>query len=130
LHPDRPLPAPSAPARPYGSAPELEEAMRLMTLREPAADRAWANPRQRRVAELIIRACRRAGGWTEGEFRPDDSFAMMIYDWEGMVMFDISVSLARELKLDLREADYRRFLEMTFGQVVAELARREYPPDA
>ena len=49
---------------------------------------------------------------------------MMIYDWEGMVMFDVSLSLRRELKLELRDTDYERFPEMTFGQVVAEIASR------
>lgn len=119
-------PLPRVTAKPWSSArrAEVDEAEWLMALREPSTGAAWRTDEERRVAAIIERASCQVGGWPNGRFLPDDPFATMIEDWEGMVYLDISIRLERELNVELSEGDYPRFLTMTFGEVVAELAGR------
>lgn len=122
--PDGPLPRVAAKRSSAARRAEVDEAVWLMTLREPSPGVAWRTDEERQVAGIVERASCQIGGWPSERFLADDPFATMIEDWEGMVWFDIYYRLGRELEVVPSRADYDRFLAMTFREVVEELAGR------
>jgi hypothetical protein len=96
----------------------------LLELREPTSPQVWADDERARIARVIAGACRRGACWPTDHFIPDDPFAVMIEDWEGMGWFDVSVSVERELHLRLSTDDYAQMREMTFCEIVDYVARR------
>ena len=127
--PHMPLPCPTnAAAGPFQIVPEIAQAAWILELRPPTPPSEWPDELRGRIAALVAAGCKFSCGWPNDHFRPDDPFAVMIADWEGMGWFHFSRTIADELGIDLDPDEFASFSKMTFGEVVNDLASREHRP--
>jgi hypothetical protein len=118
---EQPLPAPSRRSTVWQPAPEVGQAAFILRVRGPTPAEVWGDARRARIAALMAAACARGAGWPTDHFRPDDSFAMMIDDWEGMGWFEFVMTVDRELKIRV-DSRLGRFLTLTFSAVVDDVS--------
>jgi hypothetical protein len=113
---------PSRPNRVAGTCPEAEEAAWVLTLRPPTPPGVWTSRAHAAIAAVIAGTCRDIGDWPNDYFRPADSFALMIDDWEGAAPLGVSFALRTQLGIQISAADVAAFRPLTFDEVVEAVA--------